>query len=132
MHRITRSDDERTRLAEAARSTRDKRACLRIRALLLWDEGQNPTEVSRALGVGRQRLRLAETPPRAERSPRSHRYAPSGPPAAPAGRASIACERASPWPLGSHAPTVASQITWTVPPLLRMRWMNSRRYLSKS
>lgn len=56
MHRITRSDDERARLAEAARSTRDKRAWLRMRALLLWDEGQNPTEVSRALGVGRQRL----------------------------------------------------------------------------
>lgn len=56
MQRITQSTTERERLEEAARQTRDKRAWLRMRALLLWDEGRSATEVSRTLGVGRQRL----------------------------------------------------------------------------
>lgn len=56
MHRITRSPTERERLTEAARTTRDKRAWLRMRALLLWDEGRSATEVVRTLGVGRQSL----------------------------------------------------------------------------
>lgn len=56
MHRITRDTAERERLEQAARSTRDKRAWLRMRALLLWDENQNATAVSRTLGVGRQSL----------------------------------------------------------------------------
>ncbi len=56
MQSITRSSAERERLEQAARSTRDKRAWLRMRALLLWDEGKNATEVSRILGVGRQSL----------------------------------------------------------------------------
>ena len=56
MQSITRSSAERERLEQAARSTRDKRAWLRMRALLLWDEGQNASEVCRTLGVGRQSL----------------------------------------------------------------------------
>jgi transposase len=46
----------RERLGPAARSTRDKRARLRTRALLLWDGRQNATAVSRTLGVRRQSL----------------------------------------------------------------------------
>lgn len=56
MHRITRSSAERERLEQAARSTRDKQVWLRMRALLLWDEGQSATQVSRTLDVGRQSL----------------------------------------------------------------------------
>lgn len=56
MHLITRSSAERERLAQAARSTREKRAWLRMRALLLWDEGQPALHVARTLGVGRQSL----------------------------------------------------------------------------
>lgn len=56
MHRITQSSAERERLVEAARSTRDKRAWLRMRALLLWDEGQPALHVARTLDVGRQSL----------------------------------------------------------------------------
>jgi transposase len=56
VHRITLNSAERARLEEAARLTREKRAWLRMRALLLWDEGRSPTEVSRTLGATRQRL----------------------------------------------------------------------------
>ncbi len=56
MHRISRSSAEREHLEQAACTTRDKRAWLRIRALLLWDEGKEATEVSRTFGVGRQSL----------------------------------------------------------------------------
>ncbi len=58
MHRITRNSAERERLEQAARTTRDKRAWLRMRALLLWDGRPNAAEVARTLGVGRQSLYL--------------------------------------------------------------------------
>lgn len=56
MHRITRDAAERARLEEAARTTREKRAWLRMRALLLWDEGRRATELARTLGMSRDNL----------------------------------------------------------------------------
>lgn len=56
MHRFTRDPSERGRLEEAARGTRDKRAWLRMRALLFWDEGRSAAEVARTLGISRDNL----------------------------------------------------------------------------
>lgn len=56
MHRVTRDQAERERLEDAARTTRDKRAWLRMRALLLWDEDRSATEVARTLGMSRDNL----------------------------------------------------------------------------
>ncbi|HEV2122726.1 MAG TPA: IS630 family transposase [Chloroflexota bacterium] len=56
MHRFTRDQAERERLEQAARSSPDKRAWLRMRTLLLWDEGRSAVEVARTFGISRDNL----------------------------------------------------------------------------
>lgn len=56
MYRFTRDRAERERLEEAARSTQEKRVWLRLRALLLWDQGRTAVEVARTFGISRDNL----------------------------------------------------------------------------